>query len=97
MSTRARLRDYLASIQVIDPSVSDSPKAGASGLINDDNNSHDSPLAQFQAETTNHIDLFILYDLFLERERLIFATMNKFRAETTHLLIGFCWIPRRDF
>ena len=58
---------------------------------------HESPLAQFMdASSQNQIDLFILYELFLERERLIYMTLNKFRTEAGHLLLGFCWIPARE-
>ena len=88
LSTRARLRDYLASVQVVDPANS--------SVQNSSLNYEHSPLAQFQSETTNQIDLFVLYELFIERESLIFVTLNKFRVEASHLLLGFCWIPSRD-
>ena len=39
--------------------------------------------------------MFVLYQLFVERERMVFLTMNKLRAEAGHLLLGFCWIPSR--
>ena len=93
-STKVRLRDYLASIQVIEQR-----EQFDTGLISRESGGISeeakSPLAQFQADTSNHVDLFILYELFIERERLIYVTLNKFRAEASHLLLGFCWIPSR--
>jgi hypothetical protein len=42
------------------------------------------------------LDLFVLQRLFLEREKLVFTTMNKFKRHGGSLLLGFCWVPKRD-
>ena len=42
------------------------------------------------------MDLFTLYKLFLEREKQVCAVLNKMKFEDGQLVIGFCWIPRRN-
>jgi len=40
--------------------------------------------------------MFVIQRLFLERERLVYSTLNKFKRQGGSLLLGFCWIPKRD-
>lgn len=42
------------------------------------------------------MDLFVLYELFLERERAVLTVFNMLKPEG-NLLLGFCWVPQRDY
>jgi len=42
------------------------------------------------------LDMFVIQRLFLEREKLVYTTLNKFKRQGGSLLLGFCWIPARD-
>lgn len=42
------------------------------------------------------LDMFVIQRLFLEREKLVFTCMNKFKRQGGSLLLAFCWIPNRD-
>jgi vacuolar-type H+-ATPase subunit I/STV1 len=46
-------------------------------------------------ESANTISLLEVYKLFLQKEKLLYSTMNKFKKEDK-LYLGFCWIPRSD-
>lgn len=43
----------------------------------------------------NNVSLLEVYRLFLEKEKLLYSTLNKFKKEDK-LYLGFCWIPRQD-
>ena len=42
------------------------------------------------------MDLFTLYKVYLEREKLVYAVFNKMKIDDGSLVMGFCWIPRRS-
>jgi hypothetical protein len=50
----------------------------------------------FSALKITALDLFVIERLFLERERLVYNTLNKFTRQGGSLLLGFVWIPVRD-
>jgi len=43
------------------------------------------------------LDLFPLYQVFLEREKRVYTTFNKMKIDDgSSLVTGFAWIPRRS-
>jgi V-type H+-transporting ATPase subunit a len=43
----------------------------------------------------NMISLVEIYKMFLLKEKILYATLNKLKKEDK-LFLGFCWIPRLD-
>ncbi len=43
----------------------------------------------------NSISLLEIYRLFLQKEKTLYSTLNKFKKEDK-LFLGFCWIPRAE-
>lgn len=41
------------------------------------------------------ISLLEVYRVFLQKEKMVYTTLNKFKVEEK-LYLGFCWIPRQD-
>jgi V-type H+-transporting ATPase subunit a len=41
------------------------------------------------------VSLLEVYKLFLQKEKVLYSTLNKFKKEDK-LFLGFCWIPRQD-
>ena len=41
------------------------------------------------------ISLLEVYRVFLQKEKLLYSTLNKFKVEEK-LYLGFCWVPRQD-
>lgn len=41
------------------------------------------------------ISLLEVYRVFLQKEKILYSTLNKFKVEEK-LYLGFCWIPRQD-
>lgn len=53
-------------------------------------------ISQRQAHGDNStISLLEVYRLFLQKEKLLYSTLNKFKKEEK-LFVGFCWIPKLD-
>ncbi len=50
----------------------------------------------FRTLSITALDLFVIQRLFLEREKLVYNTLNKFKRYSGSLLLSFCWIPARD-
>jgi V-type H+-transporting ATPase subunit a len=51
-----------------------------------------------KAETDNKnitISLLEVYRVFLQKEKLLYGTLNKFKVEEK-LYLGFCWVPTQD-
>jgi hypothetical protein len=53
-------------------------------------------MAIFRSLSITALDLFVIQRLFLEREKLVYNTINKFKRQSGSLLLSFCWIPARD-
>jgi len=45
---------------------------------------------------SGEMDLFTLYKVFLEREKLVYSTFNKMKIDGGPLVTGFAWIPSRS-
>ena len=43
----------------------------------------------------NVVSLLEVYKLFLQKEKVLYSNLNKFKVEDK-LYIGFCWIPKLD-
>ena len=48
-----------------------------------------------QAPDPTAISLLEVYRIFLQKEKALYTTLNKFKIEEK-LYLGFCWIPRSD-
>jgi hypothetical protein len=46
-------------------------------------------------EPKDSISLLEVYRVFLQKEKGLYSTLNKFRKEDK-LYLGFCWIPKAD-
>lgn len=46
-------------------------------------------------DSVNSMSLLEVYRLFLQKEKILYSTLNKFKKEEK-LYLGFCWIPRND-
>ena len=50
-------------------------------------------ISQHPSAVENSISLLELYKMFLNKEKILFTTMNKLK-EGDKLTMGFCWIPK---
>jgi vacuolar-type H+-ATPase subunit I/STV1 len=48
-----------------------------------------------QNKDLNDISLLEVYRTFLQKEKALYSTLNKFKGEEK-LFVGFCWIPSLD-
>lgn len=48
-----------------------------------------------QNKSANVVSLLEVYKMFLQKEKVLYSTLNRLRNEE-RLFLGFCWIPRSD-
>ena len=46
-------------------------------------------------DQANKMSILEIYRIFLQKEKLLYSTLNKFKTEDK-LYLGFCWIPKSD-
>ena len=80
--SRAGLREYLVGAQVISLDLERRQQSDADLRSN----------AFGAVSHSSSVDLFVLYELFLERERAVLTVFNMLKPEG-NLLLGFCWVP----